>query len=489
MQKSKIREDASDTPLIYFRNYSFIIILFISAAMAVVGGGGNDMFNEEGNTPPLEIPCGNPIPLDEHACSVSLPKWSDVVGYEEGNVAVTSKMVCGYPRFVFHPYVVRLMEVVIEMEKQKGDEQGLLSCRAQEDVDCLLLPSYEAACRAHDFLRKAVLLQGTMSTTTTTATASSSYSDNALQHTLTSSCNINDNHHHHLGSILRIRSLQIPSNVHALIFPAETKFAMAAKAYWQHTGEIVSSRRAEAALAELGYSTSSEPSTSTAKEAVACPSGYPCLHPAFLPSSGEPNHTTTTSTTTIHTLLKQRIASITNTCPKSCVYLFPTGMAAIYAALRSARRHGMSLGQPSPKSHLNPQNTTSYTTTLHRYPHCGGGTSIVFGFPYLDTLKLCGRPEICPDGVEFFGHGDTCDLQNLELMLQQRRQKNGLTGSTICALLTEFPSNPLLNCHDLSQLRALADQYNFILIVDDVSSHLIYSFWLEIYIYIYIICN
>jgi cystathionine gamma-synthase len=446
--------------------------------MAVVVVGGNDMRNEEGNTPPLEIPCGNPIPLDEHACSVSLPKWSDVVGYEEGNVAVTSKMVCGYPRFVFHPYVVRLMEVVIEMEKQKGDEHGL-SCRAHDDVDCLLLPSYEAACRAHDFLRKAVLFQGTMSTTTTTTTTStmSSYPDNALQHTLTSSCSINDNNHHHLGSVLRIRSLQIPSNVHALIFPAETKFAMAAKAYWQHTGEIVSSRRAEAALAELGYSTSSETSTSTAKEAVACPSGYPCLHPALIPSSGQPNDTSTTFTAPIHTLLKQRIASITNTCPKSCVYLFPTGMAAIYAALRSARRHGMSLDQHYPRQ-VPPHTSTSYTTKQYRYPHGGGGTSIVFGFPYLDTLKLCGRPEICPDGVEFFGHGDTCDLQNLELMLQQRRQKNGLTGSTICALLTEFPSNPLLNCHDLSQLRTLADEYNFILIVDDVSSHLLYFFLL-----------
>lgn len=410
-----------------------------------VGGGGNDSCNE---APPLEIPCGNPIPLDEHACSVSLPKWSDVVGYEEGNIAVTSKMVCGYPRFVFHPYVVRLMEVVIEMEKQNGGR----SC-AYDDVDCLLLPSYEAACRAHDFLRKAVLLQGAMSTTTTMP----SYSDNALQHTLMSTCSTNSNSH---SSVLQIRSLHIPSNVHAVIFPAETKFAMAAKAYWQHTGEIVSSRRAEAALVELGY-TSPEEFKSTTKEAVACPSGYPCLHPALTPSVEVPSDNSSTSTTPIHTLLKERIASITHTCPKSCVYLFPTGMAAIYAALRSARRHGMSLD-----SHQQ-----------YRYPR-GGGTSIVFGFPYLDTLKLCGRPEICPDGVEFFGHGDACDLQKLELMLQQRRQKNGLTGSAICALLTEFPSNPLLNCHDLSQLRTLADQYNFILIVDDVSSYLP---WLYLY--------
>ena len=33
--------------------------------------------------------------------------------------------------------------------------------------------------------------------------------------------------------------------------------------------------------------------------------------------------------------------------------------------------------------------------------------------------------------------------------------------------MTEFPSNPLLNCHDLQKLRSLADEFNFVLIVDD----------------------
>ena len=33
--------------------------------------------------------------------------------------------------------------------------------------------------------------------------------------------------------------------------------------------------------------------------------------------------------------------------------------------------------------------------------------------------------------------------------------------------MTEFPSNPLLNIPDLLKLRALADEYNFLLVVDD----------------------
>lgn len=45
---------------------------------------------------------GRPLPEDPHAVSVSLPKWADVVGYEEGKPEVLSALSCGYPRFVYH---------------------------------------------------------------------------------------------------------------------------------------------------------------------------------------------------------------------------------------------------------------------------------------------------------------------------------------------------------------------------------------------------
>jgi len=48
-------------------------------------------------------PLGNPIPaFTEHAISVSLPKWADNVGYEEGEVRVADAMQTGYPRFFIH---------------------------------------------------------------------------------------------------------------------------------------------------------------------------------------------------------------------------------------------------------------------------------------------------------------------------------------------------------------------------------------------------
>jgi hypothetical protein len=48
-------------------------------------------------------PLGNPIPaFTEHAISVSLPKWADNVGYEEGEARVIDTMQTGYPRFFIH---------------------------------------------------------------------------------------------------------------------------------------------------------------------------------------------------------------------------------------------------------------------------------------------------------------------------------------------------------------------------------------------------
>ena len=50
---------------------------------------------------------------------------------------------------------------------------------------------------------------------------------------------------------LRIMDMKA-AGVYAVFFPASTDFAIEAKSFWQHTGELVSSHRAEAALVALG---------------------------------------------------------------------------------------------------------------------------------------------------------------------------------------------------------------------------------------------
>ena len=95
----------------------------------------------ENPLPNCNQPLGVPLPRDEHACSVSLPTWSSVVGYEEGDSNIISALATGYPRFVYHPYVVQLMQAVLEMHGNVITE------------DCLILPTADAAARCQAFLQ------------------------------------------------------------------------------------------------------------------------------------------------------------------------------------------------------------------------------------------------------------------------------------------------------------------------------------------------
>eukprot|EP00597_Dinobryon_sp_UTEXLB2267_P009643 CAMPEP_0170092444 /NCGR_PEP_ID=MMETSP0019_2-20121128/25810_1 /TAXON_ID=98059 /ORGANISM="Dinobryon sp., Strain UTEXLB2267" /LENGTH=404 /DNA_ID=CAMNT_0010312877 /DNA_START=243 /DNA_END=1456 /DNA_ORIENTATION=+ len=117
-----------------------------------------------------------------------------------------------------------------------------------------------------------------------------------------------------------------------------------------------------------------------------------------------------------------------------------SGMSAIFSALRLALEwHGKSSLSTSPAK------------------------MVVFGFPYVDTLKLLSRPELNPGGVTFFGQGDAEDLQSLRVLLQQAQGQ-------VAAIFTEFPTNPLLKCPDLTQLTALAAEFDCLLVVDDTIS-------------------
>jgi hypothetical protein len=61
----------------------------------------------------MEVAVGCPLPPHTaHAISVSLPKWRDVVGYEEGDKRVLGCMLNGYPRFFIHLSIVKVLGVV-----------------------------------------------------------------------------------------------------------------------------------------------------------------------------------------------------------------------------------------------------------------------------------------------------------------------------------------------------------------------------------------
>ncbi len=62
--------------------------------------------------------CGERIPFENiHAVSVSLPQLADVIGYEEKRTETLSRLKSGYPRFVAHSYIARILDYNREVKK------------------------------------------------------------------------------------------------------------------------------------------------------------------------------------------------------------------------------------------------------------------------------------------------------------------------------------------------------------------------------------
>jgi cystathionine gamma-synthase len=111
------------------------------------------------------------------------------------------------------------------------------------------------------------------------------------------------------------------------------------------------------------------------------------------------------------------------------VFLYPTGMAAIYHC----------------------------TQALRAWP---GTKTVVFGFPY--ELTLTTQQEFAR-ACTFYGFGTADELDQLEDFLHMLAQQ----GRTIQAVWCECASNPLLRTVDLDRIRRLADRYGFLVVVDD----------------------
>lgn len=133
---------------------------------------------------------GRPIPDSPHAASTCLPTWRDNVGYEEQDPRVLSRLATGYPRFVFN----RLCSELFAQCEQRFAKAG---------ERCHVYPTGGAVERFSKFVR-----------------------DKA-------------------GVTLRVHPIGF-GDVHAASFPESV--AATAKSYWQHCGEGLSSRQAEAIL-------------------------------------------------------------------------------------------------------------------------------------------------------------------------------------------------------------------------------------------------
>lgn len=198
----------------------------------------------------------------------------------------------------------------------------------------------------------------------------------------------------------------------AVFFPAEKLSKI--KPFWVFTGMGISSRLAEA-----------------------------CLNHPTGPQVVQDGTAVELPISIAHAQIQGRIAALMQRAPlgpprtqqvaRDDVFLYPTGMAAIYG----------------------------FHTSLCGHFH---GSSVLFGFLFHSTLDLF--KEIGP-GYHLFGRGDRRELEELSTELRRRRD---LALEPIQAVWTEFPANPLLTCADLVALRRLADEYSFVLVVDDTVS-------------------
>ncbi len=128
---------------------------------------------------------GIPLPDSPHACSVCLPTWDAVVGYEEGRQKVTRRMRTGYPRFFKHPAVERLIAAAKAEVAADGE-------------DVLVFPTRSSVQRAHRWVERRA------------------------------------------EAAVRIASFH---GLQVLVVPAKAREE--ANQYWRFSGELVSSRQAQ----------------------------------------------------------------------------------------------------------------------------------------------------------------------------------------------------------------------------------------------------
>jgi cystathionine gamma-synthase len=157
------------------------------------------------------------------------------------------------------------------------------------------------------------------------------------------------------------------------------------KLFWQHAGLIVSSRQAEAFLAARGAGSDGEEARRS---------------------------------------LRRQLAELYD-CAEDDVFLKPSGMAAVFAALQAVM-------EPAP-----------------------GRPTAQLGFPYVDSLKLqqkLGR------GAILLHHLEDVDRRLASLLERER----------LAGCFCEIPGNPLLNSADLRRVSPLLRQHRVPLVVDDV---------------------
>ncbi|KAL4792315.1 pyridoxal phosphate-dependent transferase [Aspergillus venezuelensis] len=371
---------------------------------------------------------GSVPPNTDHAVSVSLPTWEANVAYEEGEQWVVNKMQCGYPRFFVHPIIQELAAEIVSRFGNAGTDAATL------------FPSLNTARVCHSFIVSKI-------------SSEEAQKVRVLEFAPTQQ--------------LEKELTTINFLLSAVIYPKE--YAKAAKQVWQHSGDGISSRRGEFCLGAMRDDLLVEKKSATTESASQWIHKGPRRYqgrgsinglgksaaPSSQPAEGRESvqfieerfgrNLSTSLASQAKIAVRRRIAGVLTAdvelsealektseegrvagLQESDVFLFPTGMSSIFNS------HRLLLKARGPMK------------------------SVCFGFPYIDTLKIL---EKWGPGCVFYGRGASEDLDDLESRLAG--------GERFLAVFTEFPGNPLLKAPDLKRIRALADKYDFAVVVDE----------------------
>jgi cystathionine gamma-synthase len=210
---------------------------------------------------------------------------------------------------------------------------------------------------------------------------------------------------------ISIRIFDIDVRYYAILFPAAK--APEIQPFWTNSGVGVSSRLAEESMKHIEL-----------------------LHEVTDPSSPAPK----LEDIPAHAQLRERIAGLMERAPvgpprqakvsPDDVYLYQTGMAGIY-------------------------NVHQYL--LSRF----NTTTVLFGFAFNHT------PHVFEDFGPGYKHIGGLSTPEEYEELEEHLKTKAKEGKKVQAVWTEFPSNPLIVTSDLTRLRKLADECEFVLIVDD----------------------
>ncbi|KAM6493603.1 Pyridoxal phosphate-dependent transferase [Amanita muscaria] len=379
------------------------------------------------------IPLGLPVPPHTpHAISVSLPTWSETVAYKEGIKHINDALLNGYPR-MFIQLNVRKLSSLLEQKYGINGER------------CMLFPTYKVAEQCQLFMQARSVgarIVGLL------------ICPEDKQNNRVIECKEPAN--------LSESTSSASTNLYVVLFPPDM-FSIANQ-FWQHSGQGISSRLTDHCLSILtenaahANGSSLSPLTFPGNSHVA-PEQLDIGHNVDL--EGHCGGPLLADAAIAKQVLRQRIAGLlirygsydhqAELCAtkknlqgnqnsrdfadvtENDVYLFPTGMTAIWNA------HQLALAvRPTAKS-------------------------VCFGFPYSDTLKVLQK---WGPGCHFFAGGTDSEIDELEIILEQEFARDS-TKPPVLALFTEFPSNPLLCSPNLLRLRALADKYDFLLAIDE----------------------